>query len=418
MAREDTTDGPRTDATASERPADGPGHLRARFDRWATGRPTLGAGLLAIGSAVLAWRALTLLWLVPTGRLTVFGFAGGVAPLASVVLGLFVLGRPEKARLAGGVGLGLVGFTFTGLLLSGLPFAYPKLAFTGFLMGGVGAVLCLAWHGEPTVRVERGPLFRVGRAGLACGLVLVLAFTAAPAVSGDTFPAQMETQGGFVVHQAGLDAGTYSYQTDCDTDPGFAIGGEDCLDITVDSKNQGNIDRAARQQLDSTSVADVEIDQFLIYENFYTELRGGRNLYFELTASQAVASSRTDGNRAIDVYVSEFRSEDLTARLDLIEFPGTPGIPADHIRYWTCTPHNDSGFGTINDIRLGLDTNPRLTDGRDVSLLAHQLGSSETVLTDFKLKIGAEINGDDGVHEPIPADGGPTESQNEPGNCL
>jgi hypothetical protein len=413
MARDDTTDdGAATDSDPSSGRPDGP---RARLDRWTATRPTLGATLLALGSTVLGWRVLAQLSTVPMGRITPVGFAGATAPFVGIVLGLFVLARPEKARLAGGAGFGLVGFTFAGLLLSGVPFAHPELVFTGFVIGGIGAVICLAWDRDSTVRIERGPVFRAGRAALVCGLVLALAFTAAPAVSGDTFPAQSDTLDGFVVSQSSLDAGMYSYQTDCDTDPGFAIGGEDCLDITVDSTSQETIDRVARQQLDSTSVADVEINDFLIYENLFTDLRGGRNVYFELTASQAVASSETDNGRAIDVYVSEFRSEKLTARLDLIEFPGTPGIPADNIAYWTCTPHNDSGFGTINDIRLGLDTNPRLTSGRDVSLLAHQLGSSETVLTDFKLKIGAELGNKSGVREPIPADDGPTTA---PSNCL
>ncbi|RXK46295.1 hypothetical protein [Halorientalis pallida] len=414
MARDDTTDdeGAATDGDPSAGRSDG---LRARFDRWVATRPTLGATLLTLGSAVLGWRVLAQLSAVPLGRITPVGVAGATAPFVAVVLGLFVLARPEKTRNAGGVGFGLVGFTFAGLLLSGVPFAHPELAFTGFVIGGIGAVICLAWDHDSTVRIERGPVFRAGRAALVCGLVLALAFTAAPAVSGDTFPAQSDTLDGFVVSQSSLDSGMYSYQTDCDTDPGFAIGGEDCIDITVDSTSQENIDRAARQQLDSTSVADVDINDFLIYENLFTDLRGGKNVYFELTASQAVASSETDDGRAIDVYISEFRSEKLTARLDLIEFPGTPGIPADNIAYWSCTPQNDSGFGTINDIRLGLDTNPRLTDGRDVSLLAHQLGSSETVLTDFKLEIGAELGNNTGVREPIPADDGPT---TPPSNCL
>jgi hypothetical protein len=413
MARDTTTDDGA--ATDGDPPSGLPGRLRARFDAWATTRPTLGATLLLLGSAVLAWRVLTQLSAVPFDRVTPVGFAGALAPLVGVVLGLFVLARPDDSRIAGGVGFGLLGFTFGGLLLSGLPFAHPELAFVGFLTGGIGAVGCLAWDADSPVRIEHGPLFRTGRAALVCGLVLALAFTAAPAVSGDTFPEQSDEIDGFVVSQSTLDAGTYSYQTDCDADPAFGLGGEDCLDITVDSTSQDEINRAARQQLDSTSVADVELSDFLIYENLYTDLRGGRNVFFELTASQAVASSETEGNRAIDVYVSEFRSESLTARLDLIKFPGTPGIPADNIAYWTCTPHTDEGFGTVNDIRLGLDTNPRLTGGRDVSLLAHQLGSSETVLTDFKLKIGAELAGKSGVREPIPADEEPTTA---PDDCL
>ena len=414
MVREDTTGG-QGEATDSDPPSGDSGGLRARLDRWTAGRPTLGATLLALGSAVLAWRVLAQLSSVPLGRITPVGFAGGTAPFVAVVIGLFALARPDRARTAAGLGFGLVAFTFAGLLLSGVPFSHPELVFLGFVIGGVGAVICLAWDRDSTARIERGPVFRTGRAALVCGLVLALAFTAAPAVSGDTFPEQSDEIDGFIVSQATLDAGMYSYQTDCDTDPGFAIGGEDCLNITVDSTSQEHIDRAARQQLDSTSVADVEINDFLIYENLYTDLRGGKNVYFELTASQAVASSETDNGRAIDVYISEFRSENLEARLDLIEFPGTPGIKADTIAYWSCTPHNDSGFGTVNDIRLGLDTNPRLTNGRDVSLLAHQLGSSETVLTDFKLKIGAELGGNSGVREPIPADAEPTTA---PDNCL
>jgi hypothetical protein len=213
MAREDTTDddGAATDSDPSAGRSDG---LRARFDRWAAARPTLGATLLGLGSAVLAWRVLAQLSAVPLGRITPVGFAGGIAPFVGVVLGLFVLARPEKARLAGGTGFGLIAFTFAGILLSGVPLAHPELAFTGFVIGGIGAVICLAWDRTSTVRVERGPVFRAGRAALVCGLVLALAFTAAPAVSGDTFPAQSDTLDGFVVSQSSLDSGMYSYQTD------------------------------------------------------------------------------------------------------------------------------------------------------------------------------------------------------------
>jgi hypothetical protein len=221
--------------------------------------------------------------------------------------------------------------------------------------------------------------------------------------SREYFPVQNESLGGFVVHQGTLAAGTYDYQAHCPA-PATGIGGESCLDISVDSTTTDDVgSRTARQRLGDTSVAPVDIDDFLIYKDFYDDDIGSY-VHFELTADRAIADTETapGSPSAVDVYISEFRSQNLTARLDLIQDPIFDGIPADHINYWTCTPGNDSGFGTINDVRVGLDVSPRLTDGRRVSLNAHTLGSTKTRLTDFALRV------ETGRHDPIDADVEPT----------
>jgi len=408
MARDDpqTGDEPADPAADRRPPGDTnrplPARIRSRLDGWAATRPALGAALLALGSAVLAWRVFTLLSIVPAGRVTPAGIAGMGAPLAGVVVALLALGRPARSTGAGLAGIGLAVYATSGLFVSPLPVGHPELIVTGLAVAGLGGLLCAAWRPD-RARIRRGPVVRAGRSLLVGGLVLVLAFNAAPAVAGDTFPAQMETQGGFVVAQSELSAGQFDYQANCPA-PAFGIGGEGCVNVTVDSTNRARIDQSARAQLDSSNAADVYISEFLIYENFYFE-REDENLYFEMSADEAVAATEAGpfgksgaDERAIDAYFSEFRSERLVARLDLIDFPGTPeGIPADNIVRWTCTPHNESGFGSINDIRLGLDVSARATGGQSVSLLAHQLGSSETVLTDFELTVGT------GKRDPLPA---------------
>lgn len=346
----------------------------ASEDSLRPGRPLLGPLVLALAGLALA-RLLGTTAGAWAGRLAPFVVAFGLA-LTLPVCAAVAVARPRHAARAGLAGAA-AGPLVTLLVATGPTVPVRSATLLACLLATVlGGGLCAV--GRPR-RVTLGPvgsLSRAGRVGLVGGLVLVLVVGGLPVAASDRFPAQADAYGGFVVHQDTLEAGYYDYAPDCGT-----VGAE-CENITVDSSTRSSV-RVARQRLDTREGNDVVLTNFLIYKNFYYEPRE-EFLSFELQATRAVATSG-DGGRAIDVYISEFRSEQLEARLN---FPLTDLDPqVDTIEYWTCTPYNDSGWGTINDDRLGLSTDPRLTDGEDVSLLAHQLGSSKTVLTDFRLTV-------------------------------
>jgi hypothetical protein len=264
-------------------------------------------------------------------------------------------------------------------LLASADLTRPSLLFAGLLAAGVGGILAVGWRpGGPRLTLGRdGQLVRYGRTGVVVVLFVLVALNGAPAVAGDTFPAQDDAYGGFVVSQDTLAAGYYDYDPDCGTI------GADCPNLTIDSSKRDTV-QVARQRLDNRHGNPVVISNFVIYKNFYRE-ETGQYQHLELSAASAVGTSG-DGGRAVDAYISEFRSDYLIARLDVVG--GIDLDPAvDEIAYWTCTPYDDEGWGTINDDRLGLSTDPRLTEGEDVTLLAHQLGSSKTVLEDFTLTV-------------------------------
>ncbi|MFB6164546.1 MAG: hypothetical protein ABEJ31_05255 [Haloarculaceae archaeon] len=407
---------------------------RDALGRFIAGRPTWGALALALGSGAVAWRVGTAL-AAADGVVTPAGWAGLVAPLLGVGLALVALVRPSRATLAGLSGTAATLAAVTGMLVANVSVAHPKLLFTALLVAGVGGVFCVGWTREgPSVRVALpGGVARSGRQLLVVGLAVLLVVSATPAASGETFPQQMDALGGFVVAQSTLDAGWYSFQPDC-PDQGTNLlnpFAEKCLDITVDSSNVSLVNRAARQQLDNRHGADVVLSDFLIYKNFWVtrddvnDVPGNPQpqfVNFELKADSAVATSwgpqpgslatntnRDEQPRAIDIYMSEMRTEALTARVDLVNITGYPGFPLDNIQTWTCNPQDAAGFGSINDRRLGLDANPRLTDGRDAALLAHELGSTKTTLTNFELTVAM------GKHQDVPGDAPPTAPQDD---CL
>jgi hypothetical protein len=369
---------------------------------------------------VLAWEAYTLIASASGATVTAAGFAGVLAPLFAGIVGLLVLSRPDHADILGLVGVGLVVADVVGMLVAPAPVSHPHLVFTALLLAGVGGVLCLSWRPEtPSVTVGRfQPAFRASRGLVVVALVVLLAVTAAGAASGDKVPAQegKDTLGGLVLDQGTLEAAYISYQANCPKpkDPLIDLGpDEPCLDITVDSTTMGpgSFNRTARLQLDSARDGKVEINDFIIFKNFYDSEEDSYE-YVELSASYAVAETPSKHQPyAVEAYFSEYRAEAAKARLDLVDIPliEDPGIKVDKVDYWTCTPQNESGFGTINDIRLGIDSDPRLTGGSDGTILAHQLESTKTTLTNFKVETG------EGRRERPEADLEPT---TPPGNCL
>jgi hypothetical protein len=192
-----------------------------------------------------------------------------------------------------------------------------------------------------------------------------------------------------------LDAGQYNYQAHCPQPTTIDLLSEGCIEATLDSSKKADVNRFGRQRLDCWNNNEVVINGFTIYKNF--PVRGTDKIEsLELSATTAYATGGECGTfagdepEAVDVYASEFRARQLEARLDVVDFPGyDPGIKVDNVAYWECSPQNASGLGSINDVRFGLDAFPALTNGRDVYLLSHQLGSTKTELTNFKLRVRA-----------------------------
>ena len=421
MVRNDDTTSDEHDGTTTDGRVDAT--VRDAVSEWTATRPAAGAALLALGGSVLAWRATSLVAGVPASRVTVVGIAGVTAPLLCLLAALFAVGRPTYATAAGLTGGTIALADVVGMLYAPTPIEFPNLVFSALLAAGVGAVLCVGWRADgPTVEVGWfAPAVGHGRSLLVVGLAILLALNGAPAVTAqEKVPQQQGALGGLVLDQGTLDTGFYSYQANCPQpeDPLITMPidfdfTEPCLDVTVDSSERaaGSFDRVARQQLDSAKGRKVLIDDFLIFKNFYNR---DKDVYehVELSATRAIAET-DDGKdpRAVSVYISEYRAESAEARLNLVDIPliEDPGIKVDNVDYWTCTPQNESGFGTINDIRLKVDSNPTLTDGEDATLLAHQLGSTQTTLTNFKLKVRP------GKRDRPVADADPT---TPPSNCL
>jgi len=372
---------------------------------------------------VLTWQARTLLAGVPLSRVTPAGIAGAAAPTIGLLVALVAVARPAHSSVAGAVGGSVALLDVVGMLYAPTPVEHPKLVFSALLVAGVGAVLCVGWRaGGPTVRFGRlDSVLGYGRSLLVVGMVVLLILNGAPAVTAqERVPQQQGELGGLVLDQGTLDAGFYSYQANCPQpeDPLITMPidfdfTEPCLDVNVDSSERkaGSFDRVARQQLDSAKGRKVIINDFLIFKNFYNRDKDTFE-HVELSATQAIADTE-DGEdpRAVSVYISEYRAENNEARLNLVDIPliEDPGLKVDNVDDWTCTPQNESGQGTINDIRFKVDSNPTLTNGKDATLLGHQLGSTKTTLTNFKLKVRP------GKRDRPVADAEPTEP---PSNCL
>ncbi|WP_246986549.1 hypothetical protein [Halorientalis marina] len=377
------------DDTATQTPT---GRLRS----WLTARPARGAALLALGSLLLSWQAL-LFVRVPDTTITSAGYAGIFAPLLGVVLAGVTLLWPGRATAAGLTGVLIALGDVTSMLLAPTEVADPHALFLALLVAGVGGLLCASGT-RPQVRIERvSTAVRVGSSVLVVvALAALLVTVTAPAASGDDFPQQDGELGGFVLVQDTLDAGQYNYQAHCPKPTTIDLLDEGCIEATLDSSKKDDVNRFGRQRLDCWNNNEVVIGGFQIYKNF--PVRGTDKIEsLELSATTAYATGGDCGTfdgdppEAVDVYASEFRARQLEARLDVVDFPGyDPGIKVDNVNYWECSPQNASGLGSVNDVRFGLDAFPALTNGRDVYLLAHQLGSTKTELTNFELRVRAE----------------------------
>lgn len=416
-------------ALLEQRP-DGTGHWRERVAGVGRGRPLWGGLLLAVGSLALGRVAgLGSLPLSPvTGSLSPAGDLGLALSVLGALCGVCVLCRPTRASLFGAAGLGAAGAGFLSLVVTPLGGDATTALVAGMGVAGLGGVLSLCWR-PGGARLERTPAVRAGQFALAACLVVGLATTGVPATSAETFPQQADSLGGFVIYQGSLDTPRYNYTAACPAPEAGLIGGADgCLDPSLDSTtfasgDIGSIDgveagysnRVARQELDgeegffSDDPAQLgtegdPTDNFVLYKQYRTD---GEPTYFQIRGDAAAAISDDADERpvAIDVYAHEYRAEELSARFDLFGLE----IPVDSIDYWECSTGNASGSGSINDVRLGLDVEPPLRNGQDLSLTAFMLGSSQTTIQEFELTV------QNGTREPIPADEEPTEP---PSDCI
>jgi hypothetical protein len=268
--------------------------------------------------------------------------------------------------------------------------------FVALLAAGVGGLLCATGTRRVRIAGVTSAVRVVSSVLIVVVLATALVTVAAPAASGDDFPQQDDELGGFVLVQNTLEAGQYNYQAHCPQPTTIDLLDEGCIEARLDSSKKSDVERFGRQRLDCWNDNEVVIGNFQIYKNFPI----GDTGEFESLSLSATTAYATGGDcgtfggdepEAVDVYASEYRAKQLKARLDVVNFPGyDPGIPVDDVAYWDCTPQNSSGLGTVNDVRFGLDAFPALTDGQEVYLLSHQLGSTKTELTNFKLRVRAE----------------------------
>ena len=384
-----------TDPDEGHDGSSGQARIRDRFAAWLAGRPARGAALLALGGLLLSWQAYLFVQ-VPNATVTTAGHAGVLAPLAGVVLATVAMLWPERGTVAGLAGVLVALGVVTNMLLAPTQVADPRVLFLALLAAGVGGLLCTS--GRSRVRIAGlTSAVRVTSSVLVVVVLATLLVTvAAPSASGDDFPQQDDELGGFVLVQDTLDAGQYNYQAHCPQPTTIDLLSEGCIEATLDSSKKADVNRFGRQRLDCWNDNEVVINGFTIYKNFPIGDTGEFES-LELSATTAYATGGECGTfagdepEAVDVYASEFHARQLEARLDVVNFPGyDPGIKVDNVAYWECSPQNASGLGSINDVRFGLDAFPALTNGRDVYLLAHQLGSTKTELTNFKLRVRKE----------------------------
>jgi hypothetical protein len=387
--------------------------VRDRLGSWLATRPVRGAALLALGSLLLAWEAFRFVR-VPGTTVTTAGTVGVLAPLAGVLLAAVATLRPNRATVAGLAGVLLALGEVTSMLLAPTQVGDPRVLFLALLAAGVGGLCCAT--GRSRVRIAGlSSAIRVTSSVLVVVVLAALLVTVATPASGDNFPQQDGELGGFVLVQDTLDAGQYNYQAHCPQPTTIDLLDEGCIGATLDSSKKSDVNRFGRQRLDCWNDNEVVINGFTIYKNF--PVRGTDKVEsLELSATTAYATGGRCGSfsgdepEAVDVYISEYRAKNLEARLDVVNFPGyDPGVKVDNVNYWECTPQNASGLGSINDVRFGLDAFPALTNGQDVYLLAHQLGSTKTELTNFKLRVRADKIEDISVTE---------EPSQSPANCY
>jgi hypothetical protein len=208
---------------------------------------------------------------------------------------------------------------------------------------------------------------------VAVVFALLIVLSSGVATAGQ-FPRQNEAYGGIVVKLDTLEAEEF------DSEPNCRALIDDCEDITVNGRLQQDIP-AARLELTGVSGTNVVISENL-------QQPDGSWTNIQIRGTQITST----GDRGFDAYVSEYYNDYIKA--DLTVFGDAISVPIDEIKdRWLCNPRADAeredpgGFGTLDDTRLGIDATPALRDGEDIYQLAHQIGTSNTVIQDFELEI-------------------------------
>lgn len=432
-----TTDGPFADR-------------REAFQEWRMQRPFWGGLLLLLGGPIIVWfplRAADASHLLANDPLVAFGAAAG---MLVTFFGVATWLRPEYSTP-----LGLAGLVLSSLAL----FSMFGGLLIGTLFGSAGGLLAFAWQEtdqEPAdaARPDQRGKVTTGLVVVAAALIL---FGAVPGISGmvsaaefvpregteDEFPQQVD-QGGAVLYvengpvkapeddssndaYKGFRADPYWHEpealcgalTVCGEGEPFeeravtmtSINGEEIPVARfglggdpdeVDSSNNGITDEG-----NWNDEFTVEGEGVTIYRSFENVDEDGQDELLTLSADSLQARAQnvdggglftdTEQRRAIDAYASEYRADRLRATV-------TPLLPEDFdaitvdddIDYWSCTPGQDRGVGTVDPARElsvigititgGESGNIELTAGQDLYMMAHQAGVSEARIENFRLE--------------------------------
>lgn len=358
-----------------------------RLHEWSETRPLWGGVTLVAGGGVLAWLAAHAAGIPLFETLPAMTVAAAAAGLTAL-LGVVALAVPRLAPGVGAASAGTAAVAATGVLASQSTNGLLAVA-VGFAIALTGALWCFAWTPDGGARRARR---RGGVAAVAVSAALLLLVTSASApVAAGQFPYQNDT-GGFVVYSGTLDVDSYEYQPNCKRPFNETWT---CSDFPESDTSTSDGQQMARQFLQGVTIGDP-----IIYKNFQT---ANGPVSVSLTGTQLSASG-DDGflgfgkGYAVDTYITEFYSDALDARV--------LGLTADQISYWSCTPELDEGSGTIDDERLGINipslATLSLANGENVILNAHQLGSTESVITDFELSVRNERRADIDVGQSTP----------------
>jgi hypothetical protein len=350
--------------------------LRERLATLRSGRPLTGGLLLWAASALLVLVAIrpATIQITDTSLRAPIASTGAVATLAA---GLVAMARPQHSSAGGAVATVAVFVTVPAVVALGSVAGLEEMLVVTALFGGIGGIACVGWREDGSA--SRSPVLRHG--GTVAVVVALLIVVSSGAATAGQFPRQEEQYGGIVVKLDEVSADKFKSKPNC-------TPLADCANITVDTRTREQV-KAARLQLTGVSGSNVVISENL-------QEPDGTWVNIQIRGEEITQT----GNEGFDAYVSEYYNDyaaaDLTAFGSLIE------VPIDEIQNrWLCDPAADAersspgGFGTLDDARLGIDPylvplfdgGVKLQEGEDVYQLAHQIGTSNTVIQEFELVV-------------------------------
>jgi len=340
---------------------------RDRVATWWAERPVTGVGLLVAASAMLVLVAVR-----PASiQITDTSLRGPLAGAGAAVLfgaGVLALVRPRYATAAGGLGIVTVFVTLPAIVSLGSVGSIAEMLLVTALFGAAGGIVCAGR--QPGRQATPSPARR--RAGmLAVAFAFMIVVSSGAATAGQ-FPRQQDEYGGFTIKLDTLSAEEYDFNPNC-----RALL-DDCNDITVDTRTQSSVP-VGRQKL-----SGVQGSNFLLSQNLQES--DGSWVNVQLRGREITST----GDRGFDAYVSEYYNDYAKADLSALGLQ----IPIDElVDLWVCDVRGEAerddpgGFGTLDDTRLGIDATPVLEDGENIRQLAHQVGTSNTVIQGFELEV-------------------------------